>query len=108
MAAEAQNYSYRLAENIHRGQNDIASKALYAGYKVLGYTTEPAPEFGKHRKRYIVDPNTAPIVRKIFDDYANGKPMKEIVDELNAQGFKTSTGGPFNINGTRNILKNEV
>ena len=60
MAAEAQNYSYRLAENIHRGQNDIASKALYAGYKVLGYTTEPAPEFGKGRKRYVVDPKPHP------------------------------------------------
>ena len=106
-AAEAQNYSYRLAENIARGQNDIAGKALFPGHKVLGYTTEPATEFGKKRKRYVIDPQTAPIVQKIFHDYADGRPMTEICNELNAQGFRTTRGGLFNVNGMRRILQNE-
>ncbi|MER1992803.1 MAG: recombinase family protein [Eubacteriales bacterium] len=37
------------------------------------------------------DPNTAPIVPRIFYDYANGKPLKEIADELNSQGIPDLT-----------------
>ena len=48
------------------------------GHKTLGYTAEPAPEFGKDRQRYVIDPVTAPFVQKIFEDYAAGKPMVEI------------------------------
>ena len=107
-AAEAENYSAGLSDNINRGQEDIARHALCPGYKILGYTTEPAPEFGKHRKRYIIDPATAPIIQRIFSQYSGGRPMAEIRDELNSQGFRTSSGGLFNINGMRKILQNKA
>ena len=105
-AAEAENYSANMSENISRGQRDIAEKCLYAGYKILGYRAEPAPEHGKHRKRYAIDPATAPIVQRIYREYADGVPMAEICKALNGEGLRTSTGGPFNINGMRKILTN--
>ena len=35
---------------------------------------------------------TAPFVQKIFEDYAAGKPMVEIAEELNSLGVTTVRG----------------
>ena len=43
----------------------------------------------------------------IFNDYANGKPLKEIADELNSQGFRTVNGKMFNVRNLRQILKDD-
>ena len=43
----------------------------------------------------------------IFTDYANGKPLKEIADELNSQGFRTVNGKMFNVRNLRQILKDD-
>ena len=107
-AWNAEKYSRNLSDNIIRGQTDIANAALYAGYKILGYAAEPAPEHGKHRQRYVIDPLTAPVVERIFRDYTDGKPLVEIARELNAQGLRTSRGNAFTINGLRQVLKNDA
>ena len=62
----AEYYSRQLATNILRGHMFNAQNALFNGHKILGYKTEPAPEFGKDRKRYVTDPATAPVVQRIF------------------------------------------
>ena len=43
---------------------------------------------------------------EIFNDYANGVSMKQIVEELNGSGVKTSKGNDFTINSIRTILQN--
>lgn len=97
----AEFYSANLRQNVLRGLNYKASKALYNGVKLLGYSVDK-------NDKYIIDEDTAPIVLKIYNDYANGKPLQSIVNDLNAQGLKTSIGGKFNINGLRRILHNRA
>ena len=96
----AEFYSDNLAENIRRGMRYNAENALFNGHRIFGY------KVGKDKK-YIEDPNTAPIVPRIFYDYANGKPLKEIADELNSQGIRTVNGARFNVENLRKILKND-
>lgn len=97
--AQAEFYSKQLSQNVKRGMLHSANNALYCGVKVLGYV----PDESKH---YIIDEATAPIVRRIFDDYANGKPLAEIRDKLNNQGLTSALGKAFTLNSLRWILKN--
>ena len=83
--AFAEYYSLQLSANIRRGQAYNAERALSNGHKVFGYTVDS-------EKRYVEDPETAPIVTQIFDDYAHGVSMQKIADRLNAQGVRTTRG----------------
>ena len=96
----AEYYSLQLSQNIARGRRESAKKHQVLGPLPLGYTT------GEDRL-FVVDPETAPIVRRIFADYVSGKTMAEICSELNAEGLTTRRGKRFNFNTLRKILHNE-
>lgn len=94
-------YSHQLRQNVTRGMLYNAQKALYNGHKMLGYKVDDT-------KHYIEDEATSPIVQRIFKQYASGKPLAQIVDELNKQGQKTVFGREFTINSLRYLLKNRA
>ena len=109
--AQAEYYSANLTQNVMRGLNYNAKNCYYNGVKVFGYKTEELPVKGKGgrpKKIYALDPVTSPVVRRIFQDFANGKPLQEIIDDLNNQGLRTTKGGLFNPNGLRHILMNRI
>lgn len=56
----------------------------------------------------FVDEETSKIVYEIFVRYANRELTSSIVKDLNARGLKTSTGGRFNIQGIRRIIRNSI
>lgn len=100
MESLAEYYSANLAENVRRGLYDSALER-----KVISQ-----PTFGYKRGddgRYAIDELTAPIVRRVFDEYASGKPYMSIVSDLNADGVRTLKGNPFNRNSLRKLLRNE-
>lgn len=92
-------YSINLAHNVTRGMKLHAEKAHYLGHKILGYT-------GEAMQQYKIDENSAVIVRKIFNDYVNGKTLKEIADELNTIGYKTVKGNNFTEKSLLHTLHN--
>lgn len=94
-------YSEQLSQNVKRGQRASAMKAQSTGgNRPLGYLTGPD-------KKFIIDPETAPTVKLIYDLYAQGKTIVQIVQELNNRGLRTLRGRPFTHNSLRTILKNE-
>jgi len=97
----AEYYSAELSQKIRRGMNINAEKCLSNGSNPgLGFRIMPD-------KSFEADPLTAPIVRRIFERYANGTTVTEIIDELNNQGVKTSNGGAFNKNSLHRMLHNK-
>ena len=96
----AEYYSLNLSENISRGMYDSALQRKYLGKKMLGYRKGPDG-------CYEIDPDTAPIVRRIFTEYHEGKLPAEIVEDLNRDGFRTSRGQSFNKNSLYRIISNE-
>lgn len=101
MMAHAQYYSDELAVKIKRGMDYNAERCLCTGGNIaLGYTVD-------QEKHFQIDPNTAPIVEKIFEMYADGKTITKITSHLNALGLKTSRGVDFNKNSLHTILKNK-
>ena len=57
-------------------------------------------------KKFVINLEKSEIVKKIFSDYANGKKLKEIVDELKNKGIKTKVGSDFTINAVGRIIRN--
>lgn len=94
-------YSAELSQKVVRGMNINAEKCLSTGGTIpLGFY------IGEDRK-YHIDNNTAPIVVKIFEMYANGHTMKDIIDFLNSKNYKTVRGNAFSKNSLSNMLNNK-
>ena len=102
MDAMAEYYSRQLSQNIQRGMDYNAQHALYNGHKLFGYGVD------KSTKRYVVDPDTAPFVQRMFAEYAEGKAMQTICDELNAQGLRTTRGAKFGVKTMNKMLQNRA
>ena len=96
----AEFYSAELSEKILRGLKENALKCKYNGGALpLGYTTDS-------EQHYQIDPLTAPIVREIFERYADGETVKQIITSLNGRGLKTKLGKQFSNNSLHAMLKN--
>lgn len=100
MESLAEYYSANLAENVKRGLYDSALER-----KILGQ-----PTFGYKRGtdgKYEIDPETAPIIQRVFQEYSRGVPYMQIVADLNRDGLKTIKGKPFNKNSLWRMLQNK-
>ena len=85
MMVYAQYYSDELAQKVKQGMNINTEKCLSNGGTIpFGFKTVD--------KKYQIDEETAPYVRKIFGMYADGKRIIDIMDYMNAQQIKTSLG----------------
>ena len=62
--AVAASFIASLRKNVMRGMLYNAQNAMYNGIRVLGYV-------GKKNQKYQIDDATAPIVRRIYTEYAN-------------------------------------
>ena len=95
----AEFYSKELAQKITRGMHESALKGNSCGGQIsLGYKIE--------NKKLVIDPKTAPIVKRAFDMYANGHSVAEICKVFNAAGYKTKSGADFNKNSFHSMFRN--
>ena len=94
-------YSQDLAQKINRGLYDNALKGKSTG--------GPTPYGYKIDKdlHYVIDKDTAPIVKEIFTRYAAGELATTICQDLNSRGILTGTNGPFNKSSLHRMFKNE-
>ena len=100
MESLAEYYSANLSENIKRGCYDAA-----LNHRVFG-----KPPIGLKKATdgtYEIDPVTAPIVQRIFQEYVAGRSIAQIRDGLNADGLRTADGKEFTHNSFHRILSNE-
>ncbi len=96
----AEYYSVELSQKIRRGMSINAEKCLCTGGNIaLGYKIED--------KHIVLDPETAPMVKRIFEMYIKGNTMMQIIRCLNENQIKTSRGNAYNKNSLRRILTNK-
>lgn len=97
----AEYYSVELSQKVKRGMKINAEKCKYNGGTVpLGYKIS-------EDKKYIIDEEKALIVKEIFEMYANGFTMADIIKYLNEKNIKNSMNKSFGKNGVRGILINK-
>ena len=77
-------YSINLAEEVKRGMTEKAKRGGVLSIPGFGYRVENG--------EYVVVPEEAEIIRKVFNDYVNGKGLLTIAKGLNAMGIKTHRG----------------
>ena len=97
----AEYYSANLSQNIKRGMVENALQCKFNGSGIpLGFSITPD-------KHYEINPVGAKIVQEIFEMYARGRTVTEIINYCNEKGYKTLKGNAFNKNSLRKILTNE-
>ena len=92
-------FSAELSQKVKRGMAITAERCEFTGSGVpLGYKIV--------NKKFAIDDEQAPIVRRIFEMYLSGKTMADIRHYLNDNGVKTSRGNSYNKDSIRRILTN--
>ena len=100
MASLAQEESRKTSERVKWGMRRCMEKGyVWGNGRLLGFTI-------KDGKLYIV-PEEAELVRRIFHEYVyNDKGTYSIARELNAEGFRATTGGLFRQDSINTIISN--
>lgn len=93
-------YSVNLSEEVVRGMTEKVSRGKPVSIPPLGYKMI--------KGEFVIDEDTAPVVRKIFKDYLDGKGCREIAMDLNAKGFKTRRGNNFENRTVQYIINNPL
>jgi site-specific DNA recombinase len=94
-------YSANLALEVKKGLKENALKGKYTGGKVpYGLRVDEDGYF-------CPDEKTAPIVRRIFEQFASGVPKGTIVKMLNEEGYRNQYGRFFNVRTIFDMLQNE-
>ena len=95
----AEYFSAELSQKVKRGMTLTAEKCEFTGSGVpLGYRIVD--------KKFAVNEEEAPIVKRIFEMYLAGNTMAEIIRYLNENGVKTSKGNPYNKSSIKRIITN--
>jgi len=88
----------------------LVDKGLSAGGRAYGYRPDP-----NQKGKLIIVEEEAEIIRRIFEEYASGKPPRKIAHDLNEEGVPPPRGTKWNastINGNASrghgILRNHI
>ena len=96
----AEYYSAELSQKIKRGISISASKCKYFGGSVpLGYKVD-------EQKHFIVNEETSPIVKQMFQMLASGYNYAQIARYMNERGIPTARGGKWNKNSFQSLFSN--
>ena len=98
LASYAQEESLSVSENMKwRIKKNFEDGKPWSGF-VLGYRCENG--------QYVVVPEEAEVVRRIYHEYLEGLGATAIMKGLNDDGIRTRTGKPWRIGGVLKVLKN--
>ena len=78
-------YSINLSEEVKRGMEEKVSRGEPICNAPFGYYMED--------KKWLVDENESPIVREVFQRFADGEGMRTIAIDLGNRGIGTKQGG---------------
>lgn len=94
-------YSLNLRREVRKGLKENALSArTTGGSPPLGYNVD------KSTQKLIINETEAEVVKLIFKMYLEGCGYTEIIQELNASGYKTKRGQSFGKNSINSILHN--
>ena len=101
----AEFYSLNLATEIRKGQKQaIEDGYLGHGYTPYGYRAVRDGE----RKRLEIDPETGPIIKKLFEMSASGSAMKDLMLFLNSSKLKPKRAARWGRRLVRLLLEGEA
>lgn len=93
-------YSIRLSGEVKRGMLEKVERGGIVSVASFGYVVKD--------NQYVINPETAPIVQKIYRDFLDGVSLIQIARQLNDLGIKTTRGGLWENRTVDYILQNPV
>ena len=97
----AEYYSAELSEKVRRGHTENALKCRNnGGTTPFGYNVVD--------HKLVIDPVTAPVVLEIYQRYADGETIREILEDLNSKGIRTRKGKEFTYPSFTTLLQNRT
>ena len=97
----AEYYSANLSQNTRRGMRVARERGLWTGGHVpYGYAVQD--------HRLVVSEIEAPLIRSVFERFAAGDPLKAIVDDINAKGYRPRRGEKFTVNSFQSALRSQT
>lgn len=93
-------YSIRLSGEVKRGMTEKVKRGEPVSTPAFGYDIKD--------KQYIINPETAPLVRMIYQDFIAGMPYQAIARKLNGMGIRTKRGNLWENRTVEYILRNPV
>ena len=93
-------YSINLAEEVKRGMTEKAKRGGVLSIPAFGYKVE--------NNEFVIIPEEAEVIRKVFNDYAGGKGFLSIAKALNAMGVRTHRGNKIENRTVEYWLNNPV
>ena len=98
LASYAQEESLSVSENMKwRIRRNFEDGKPWSGL-ILGYRFEDG--------QYVIVPEEAEVVRRIYREYLDGKGATVIMKGLNDDGIRTRVGKPWRVEGVLKVLKN--
>ena len=102
-------YSENLAQEVTRGMRESASRGFWVtSHAPYGYNRIMVQDGPKKRPTLEINPDTSPIVRRMFDMAEAGNGTLEIIRTLNKEGISSPRGKLWVRTSVHNILTNEV
>ena len=104
LASFAQEESRSISENSKWGirRRFQSGEIGTANKHILGY------RYDEEKKKYIIIPEEAGTVRRIFAMYLEGRSLREIAETLNGEGLATVKGNAFTENSLNVMIRNEA
>lgn len=97
----AEYYSAELSEKVKRGHTENALKCrTNGGNTPFGYNVVD--------HKLVIDPVTAPVVLEVYQRYADGATIREIIEELNRKGIRNRKGKEFTNHSFATMLRNRT
>ena len=93
-------YSIRLSGEVKRGMTEKVSRGEPVTIPPLGYLME--------NKQLVPDPEMAPVISMLFDEFAAGAPMLQLAKKLNEMGIRTRRGNKIENRTVNYILQNPI
>jgi DNA invertase Pin-like site-specific DNA recombinase len=101
----AKNYVDNLGEEVKKGMREKAEQGIWPAKAPMGYRNV---EGSSGKKIIELDPETSPIVRRMFERYATGRhSMKEVGEMALAEGLEMKREGNIAA-GIQYVLKNPI
>ncbi len=97
----ATDYIIRLAKNVKRGTDEKVRRGEWPGKKPLGYI------YDSRLRNIVPDPKAAPVVRTLFEEYADGiHSLDSAARRLFALGVRSRSGAQWSDSAVHHFLSN--
>ena len=103
----ARSYVLQLSDNVRRAFEQKRLCGEFTGNVPFGYTGIMADKVKRLRRDIVVNYETAPYVRRMYERYATGEhSVATLVDWLNGHRVRTNNGKKFTTTSVHQILRN--